>query len=157
MLLARIYEVFPLTCPQCRAEMRIIAFITEAVDVRAILEYIGEPATPPRIAQARGPPVWYEDATEHAIDAEACSRGRPLLPACDAVVATQYQRPEDRSSSDRAGGRFQPSCGPLAVRWRVSGYGRYEQLCITANSGQSHLPADSRPCSAAGRDGLCIS
>ena len=54
MLLARIYEAFPLTCPRCGAEMRIIALITEAVDVRVILEHIGEPATPPRIAQARG-------------------------------------------------------------------------------------------------------
>jgi hypothetical protein len=40
------------------AEMRIIAFITEALDVRAILEHIGEPAIPPHIAQARGPPEW---------------------------------------------------------------------------------------------------
>jgi hypothetical protein len=29
MLLARIYEAFPLTCPRCGVEMRIIAFITE--------------------------------------------------------------------------------------------------------------------------------
>ena len=35
---------------------------TESVVVRAILEHIGEPATPPRVAQARGPPEWYEDA-----------------------------------------------------------------------------------------------
>jgi hypothetical protein len=35
----------------------------------------GEPAIPPRIAQAQGPPEWYEDATENAIDAEACSAG----------------------------------------------------------------------------------
>jgi hypothetical protein len=42
--------------------MRIIAFITESVDVRAILEPIGEPAIPPRIAQLRGPPEWYEDS-----------------------------------------------------------------------------------------------
>jgi hypothetical protein len=77
MLLARIYEVFPLTCPKCGAEMRIIAFITEAVDVRAILEHIGEPATPPRIASARGPPEWYEDATEDA-NAEACLSGDPF-------------------------------------------------------------------------------
>jgi hypothetical protein len=75
MLLARIYEAFPLTCPRCGAEMRIIAFITEAVDVRAILEHIGEPKTPPRIAQARGPPEWYEDAPEHAIAAAAGSAG----------------------------------------------------------------------------------
>ena len=60
--------------------MRIIAFITEALDVRAILEHIGEPDTPPRIAQARGPPEWYEDATEHAIAAEAGSAGDLYAP-----------------------------------------------------------------------------
>ena len=42
--------------------MRVIAFITESVDVRAILEHIGEPATPPRVAQARGSPEGHEDA-----------------------------------------------------------------------------------------------
>ena len=45
--------------------------MSEAVDVRAILKYIGEPVTPPRIAQARGPLEWCEDATENAIAAEA--------------------------------------------------------------------------------------
>ena len=30
--------------------------------MRAILEHIGEPATPPRIASARGPPQWYDEA-----------------------------------------------------------------------------------------------
>jgi len=78
MLLARIYEAFPLTCPQCGAEMRIIAFITEAVDVRAILAHIGEPATPPRIASARGPPEWYDDSAEDSIDAEEYPAGDPL-------------------------------------------------------------------------------
>ncbi len=78
MLPARIYEAFPLTCPRRGAAMRIIAFITEAVDVGAILEPIGEPATPPRIAQARGPPAWYEDSATDASDAEACPSGDPL-------------------------------------------------------------------------------
>ncbi len=86
MLLARIDEAFPLTCPRCGTAMRIIAFITEAVDVRAILEHIGEPATPPRIAQAPGPPEWDEDATEHAIDAEAGSAGDP-----DAQPAPEHE------------------------------------------------------------------
>jgi hypothetical protein len=62
VLLARIYETFPLMCPHCGAEMWIIAFITETAAVRGILEHIGEPADPPRIASARGPPQWYEDA-----------------------------------------------------------------------------------------------
>ena len=37
LLLARIYEVFPLLCPKCGGEMRIIAFINEAMAVREIL------------------------------------------------------------------------------------------------------------------------
>ncbi len=58
MLLARIYEAFPLACPICHAEMRIIAFINEAATVKKILEHIGESSQPPRIASARGPPLW---------------------------------------------------------------------------------------------------
>ena len=58
MLLARIYETLPLVCPNCHAPMRIIAFITEAGTVRKILEHLGESAQPPRIAPARGPPLW---------------------------------------------------------------------------------------------------
>jgi len=62
MLLARIYESAPLACPQCGADMQIIAFVTGGVSIRSILEHIGEPADPPRIAPARGPPAWEEDA-----------------------------------------------------------------------------------------------
>jgi hypothetical protein len=45
--------VFPLLCPLCGAEMRIIAFITVASTVRDILVHLGEPAAPPRMAPAR--------------------------------------------------------------------------------------------------------
>ena len=38
--------------------MRIIAFITDASTVRDILLHLGAPTTPPRIAPARGPPLW---------------------------------------------------------------------------------------------------
>lgn len=58
MLLARIYETLPLVCPICGAQMRIIAFITDADTVRKILDHIGESTQPPRIAPARGPPLW---------------------------------------------------------------------------------------------------
>jgi hypothetical protein len=57
-LLARIYAVFPLVCPRCGAEMRIIAFITDPSTIRDILLHLGEPTAPPRIAPARGPPRW---------------------------------------------------------------------------------------------------
>jgi hypothetical protein len=78
MLLARIYEAFPLTCPQCGTQMRIVAFITEATPVQRILEHIGEPATAPRIAPARGPPSWEEkDSGTSFLDEERFT-GDPL-------------------------------------------------------------------------------
>jgi hypothetical protein len=46
MLLARIYDSFPLVCPRCGSSMRIIAFITNASDVKRILEHIGEASEP---------------------------------------------------------------------------------------------------------------
>ena len=64
MLLARIYETLPLVCPICGAQMRIIAFITEGSSVRKILDHIGEAAQPPRIAPARGPPLWEAAMTQ---------------------------------------------------------------------------------------------
>ncbi len=48
--MARIYEVFPLLCPICGGQMRIIAFITHSTDIRQILEHIGAETEPPRIS-----------------------------------------------------------------------------------------------------------
>ncbi len=58
MLIARIYEVFPLLCPICGGQMRIIAFIKHSADIRQILKHIGAQTKPPRITPARGPPLW---------------------------------------------------------------------------------------------------
>ena len=83
LLLARIYEVFPLVCPLCGAEMRIIAFLADPVAVRAILAHLGEPTAPPRIAPARGPPLW--EATGDAHDPSA----DPLLQCAPAFEFDQ--------------------------------------------------------------------
>ncbi len=61
MLLARLYEIFPLTCTHCGGEVRLIAFVTEAVPIREILEHIGEPTKPPRIHPPRAPPHGSDD------------------------------------------------------------------------------------------------
>ena len=58
VLLARIYELFPLLCPLCGGQMRIIAFITQSADIGHILEHIGAQTKPPRITPTRGPPLW---------------------------------------------------------------------------------------------------
>ena len=60
VLIARIYEVFPLLCPICGGQMRIIAFITHSADIRQILDHIGGESAPPHIAPARGPLLWDE-------------------------------------------------------------------------------------------------
>lgn len=57
VLIARIYEILPLVCPECGGEMRLIAFVTEAQPVSRILAYIGEPTIAPPISPARSPPV----------------------------------------------------------------------------------------------------
>ena len=51
------YEVFPLLCPLCGGQMRIIAVITHSADVRQILEHIGVEPEPAHISPARGPPL----------------------------------------------------------------------------------------------------
>lgn len=38
--------------------MRLIAFITEGVQIRQILDHIGVDSEPTHIAPARGPPLW---------------------------------------------------------------------------------------------------
>ena len=40
-LIARIYEIFPLRCPICGGQMRLIAFITEGTQILNILDHIG--------------------------------------------------------------------------------------------------------------------
>jgi hypothetical protein len=57
VLIARIYEVFPLLCPLCGGQMRLIAFITEGTQIRKILDHIGVDSQPPHISPARGPPL----------------------------------------------------------------------------------------------------
>jgi len=77
-MIARIYEVFPLLCPMCGGQMRIIAFftfitfITFSADIQKILEHIGVEPEAPRIAPARGPPLCDEcGAQETGEDIEA--------------------------------------------------------------------------------------
>ena len=82
VLIARnYYEVFPLVCPLCAGQMRIIAFITHSADIGHILNHIGVDSAPPRIAPARGP---------------------PLRDACDAPVGAGVQGEPDRAT-DRDG------------------------------------------------------
>jgi hypothetical protein len=41
--MARVGEEFPLACPTCGGDIRLIAFITEPEPIRKILTHLGEP------------------------------------------------------------------------------------------------------------------
>ena len=58
MLIARIYKVFPLLCPLCGGQMRIIAFITHSADILHMLDHIEVDSEPPRLSPARRLPLW---------------------------------------------------------------------------------------------------
>jgi hypothetical protein len=53
---ARVDEVFPLLCPHCGGESRVIAFLADAG--RDILSHRGESTSPPRLMRARAPLLW---------------------------------------------------------------------------------------------------
>ncbi|MFM7135791.1 MAG: hypothetical protein ACKO1M_01800 [Planctomycetota bacterium] len=65
-LMARVGEEFPLECPGCGGDIRLIAFITEPGPIRKILTHLGEPLEPPPVSPARGPPTdWGELVQGH--------------------------------------------------------------------------------------------
>ena len=76
MLLARLFESLPLTCPNCAADMRNIAFVTEAAPAERVLTQIGEPAQPSAIAPTWEPPVW-EGTFEPTPDWDLLGQGEP--------------------------------------------------------------------------------
>ena len=63
-LLARVGEEFPLACPNCGGDIRLISFITQPEMIRKILTYLGEPLVPPPVSPARGPPVDWDDLVQ---------------------------------------------------------------------------------------------
>jgi len=60
-LMARVGEEFPLECPRCGGDIRLIAFIADPGSIRKILTHLGDPLEPPPVSPARGPPTdWGE-------------------------------------------------------------------------------------------------
>ncbi len=92
-LIARIYEGFPLICPMCGGQMRIIAFITFSADIQKILEHIGVEPEAPRITPARGPPLWDERG------AQEMDEGVQVLPDWDAVSQSPPDYPDDQRTA----------------------------------------------------------
>ena len=82
-LMARVGEEFPLECPGCGGDIRLIAFITDPGPIRKILTHLGESLEPPPVSPARGPPTdWGELVQVH--DDRAIFQASPVeLPDID--------------------------------------------------------------------------
>ena len=82
-LMARVGEEFPLACPACGGDIRLIAFITDPGPIRKIMTHLGEPFEPPPVSPARGPPTdWGELVQVH--DDRAVFQASPDdMPAID--------------------------------------------------------------------------
>jgi hypothetical protein len=87
------YEVFPLICPMCGGQMRIIAFITFSADILKILDPIGVDTEAPRIAPARGPPQWDD------CGAQATGEGVEAKPNWDMTSQSAPDYPDDQRTT----------------------------------------------------------
>jgi hypothetical protein len=83
------YEVFPLICPTCQTPLTFIAFLTDPEPITQILAHIGEPASPPLLHAARGPPQ-----TELAMGPMGPSGGRADEAAQESSPGDLDQSPE---------------------------------------------------------------
>jgi hypothetical protein len=82
-LMARVGEEFPLECPGCGGDIRLIAFITEPGPIRKILTHLGEPLEPPPVSPARGPPTDWGELVQAHDDGEAVQGRIDELPVID--------------------------------------------------------------------------
>jgi hypothetical protein len=82
-LMARVGEEFPLECPNCGGDIRLIAFITEPGPIRKILTHLGEPLEPPPVSPARGPPTDWGELVQIHDDRDVFQASPDELPAID--------------------------------------------------------------------------
>jgi hypothetical protein len=81
--MARVGKEFPLECPACGGDIRLIAFITEPGPIRKILTHLGEPLEPPPISPARGPPTDWGELVQIHDDRDIFQTSPHDLPAID--------------------------------------------------------------------------
>ncbi len=77
MLLARLYESFPLLCPRCSSAMKVVAFIRRPEVIARILRHLGEPTQPPPVAPAR--------EIQPRLFAPLGNRGPPFFPVMGGI------------------------------------------------------------------------
>ena len=79
--MARVGKEFPLQCPSCGGDIRLIAFITEPGPIRKILTHLGEPLALPPVSPARGPPTDWGEFVQAHDDRDVFQASSDELPA----------------------------------------------------------------------------
>jgi hypothetical protein len=82
-LMARVGEKFPLECPNCGGDIRLMAFITEPGPIWKILTHLREPLEPPPVSPARGPPTDWGELLQAHDDRDVFQASPDELPAID--------------------------------------------------------------------------
>jgi hypothetical protein len=59
-----VYEVDPLKCEGCGAQMKLIAFIKDTISITKILTHLGEEVEAPKMQRARPPLEAYQVENE---------------------------------------------------------------------------------------------
>ena len=78
--MARVGEEFPLECPGCGGDIRLISFITDPTPIRKILAHVGEPVEPPPVSPARGPPTEWPELVQARDDRDVIQAAPDELP-----------------------------------------------------------------------------
>jgi hypothetical protein len=76
-------EDFPLACPNCGGDIRLISFITDLGPILKILTHLGEPLDPPHVSPAWGPPVEWAELVQSHGDGEFEQASPDDLPMID--------------------------------------------------------------------------
>jgi len=75
--------LFPLVCPACGGDIRLISFITDPGPIRKILMHVGEPVEPPPVSPARGPPTEWTELVQGHDDRDVMQSSPDELPVID--------------------------------------------------------------------------
>jgi hypothetical protein len=86
-LLARVGEAFPLACPNCGGDIRLISFITDLRPIRKILTYLGEPLDPPRVSPARARRTPWANCCSFILMESSCNHHRKICPLSTLITA----------------------------------------------------------------------
>ena len=114
-LMARVGEEFPLECPNCGGDIRLIAFrllyecetipglrtlatsgccglpVREPGPIQKILTHLGEPLEPPPVSPARGPPTDWGELVQIHDDRDVWRRYRRLPRDVRRLAAKSYK------------------------------------------------------------------